>query len=371
MKRIIYITILAFLFLAGCTKPSAAPAPTPEQYDRYIFFSHSVETKATLVEKATDMNGNFGVVGFKYDENTDWATFSKTKVNGNLPKPNVFYDDDNTLVDVETVGVDGTTAKYTPLQGWSNNKKYAFFAFYPMPNANVTLANLEGSTPYAGGAPAVKYTMDAPAASTEGAADGTAFKASMIDVITADHIDQYWTSEGKSFTNTDSDDFVLNFKHRLSALGVSIKNSSSGDIEIKSLTLTISGIKYLSTIIPLDGSAQTPEELAEEKKVPETTFTINIADDEKSIATKSTEPTKIKDNLIFIPQTQNISINLSMVYTDPYSDSDITKVITDLTTPLDEGKQHMVQLNYVDYNTFTVTIDGWDTPNNSIDHEFN
>jgi hypothetical protein len=60
-----------------------------------------------------------------------------------------------------------------------------------------------------------------------------------------------------------------------------------------------------------------------------------------------------------------------MVYTDPYSGSDITKVLTDLTTPLDEGKQHMVQLNYVDYNTFTVTIDGWDTPNNGIDHEFN
>ena len=367
------------MLLAACTKPSPAPAPAPEHFSKYIFFSHSVETKAPLVESAGDI-GTFGVVGFKYDSNTDWAKYSTTTVNGKLPTPNVFYDPvtdpatkkvTNELVNVETVSVDGTTAKYTPLQGWSNNKKYAFFAFYPMPNANVTLANLDGSTPYAGGAPAVKYTMDAPAASTEGAADGTAFKASMIDVITADHIDQYWTSEGKSFTNTDSDDFVLNFKHRLSALGVSITNSSSGDIEIKSLTLTISGIKYLSTIIPLDGSAQTPEELAEEKKVPETTFTINIADDEKSIATKSTEPTKIKDNLIFIPQTQNISINLSMVYTDPYSDSDITKVITDLTTPLDEGKQHMVQLNYVDYNTFTVTIDGWDTPNNSIDHEFN
>lgn len=240
-----------------------------------------------------------------------------------------------------------------------------------MPNENVTLVNLDG-TPYAGGVPAIKYTMTAPTASIEGAADGTAFKASMSDVITADHVDQYWkSSTDNSFSNENSNDFELVFNHRLSALGVSIKNSSSGDIEIKSLTLTISGIKYLSTIIPLDGSAQTPEELAEEAKVPETTFTINIAGDEKSIAAKSTEPTKIKDNLIFIPQTQNISISLSMVYTDPYSGSDITKVLTDLTTPLDEGKQHMVQLNYVDYNTFTVTIDGWDTPNNGIDHEFN
>ena len=133
MKRIIYITISTLLLLSGCSKPSPAPAPAPEQYDRYIFFSHNVETKASLIEYASDMSGkSFGVVGFKYDERTDWATYSTTEVNGNLPEPNVFYDDDNTTpIDVETVGVDGTrNCTYAPLQGWSNSKKYTFFAYY-------------------------------------------------------------------------------------------------------------------------------------------------------------------------------------------------------------------------------------------------
>ena len=364
MKRIIYITILAFLFLAGCTKPSAAPAPTPEQYDRYIFFSHSVETKATLVEKATDMNGkDFGVVGFKYDENTDWATFSTTKVNGNLPKPNVFYDDDNTtLVDVETVGVDGTTANYSPLQGWSNNKKYAFFAFYPH---NMELVNLDDDTPYSGGVPAIKYTMTAPTASTEGVpADGTAFKASMFDVITADHINQYWKSSTEnSFINKQSDDFVLEFSHRLSSLEVIMKNSSSGTIKINSLVLTISGIKNVSTIIPLDGNTLIPTALEEPMTA---TFTINLEEDEKAIGA---DPTRIKDKLIFIPQDENISITMSIEYTDPYSESSVEKVITDLKTPLAEGCKHMLQLNFLDYNVYVMVVNEWETAPD-VNHDF-
>ena len=242
MKRIIYITILAFLFLAGCTKPSTAPAPTPEQYDRYIFFSHSVETKATLVEKATDMNGNFGVVGFKYDENTDWAPFSKTKVNGHLPKPNVFYDDDNTLVDVETVGVDGTTADYSPLQGWSNNKKYAFFAFYPR---DLELVNLDGDTPYSGGVPAVKYSMNP--------AD---LKASMVDVMTAPaNVDRFWQSSAEGGNNLTNGEVNFAFSHRLSCLGLNIANLSAGTITLESVEFKIGGIKFHQAAFSLTDGA--------------------------------------------------------------------------------------------------------------------
>ena len=278
--------------------------------------------------------------------------------------------------------MDGTrNCTYAPLQGWSNSKKYAFFAFYPffkddnndgVNDYNVSLVNPQGGE-YTGGAPAVKYMMAAPEASAEGAAVGTAFKASMIDVITADHVDQFWkSSTDNSFSNKNSNDFELVFKHRLSALGVSIKNSSSGAIEIKSLTLTISGIKYLTTIIPLDGSAQTPEELAEETKVPETTFTINIAGDEKSIAAKSTE---ITDKLIFIPQSENekISISLSVGYTCQYGESaasDENFEISGITTPLTEGTKHMLQLNFVDHNVYVMVVsDGWDTASD-VNHDF-
>ena len=76
MKRIIYWAALILPLLAGCTKPSSYPdAPAPEQYDRYIFFSHGVETKADLIESAAGLDGKaFGVVGFKYDFDKAWGT---------------------------------------------------------------------------------------------------------------------------------------------------------------------------------------------------------------------------------------------------------------------------------------------------------
>ena len=102
MKRLIYITILSILLPLGCSKPSPAPAPAPEQYDRYIFFSHGVETKASLIESAADLNGKaFGVVGFKYDFDKAWETEKATAT------PNVFADTPETV----DVSADGTTTK--------------------------------------------------------------------------------------------------------------------------------------------------------------------------------------------------------------------------------------------------------------------
>ena len=111
MKRLIHITILSVLLLAGCSKPSPAPAPAPEQYDRYIFFSHGVETKASLIENAEGLNGKaFGVVGFKYDfyDKDGNEVFWKDHKNTN-PTPNVFYD--------EVVNSEGTsTYDITPVE---------------------------------------------------------------------------------------------------------------------------------------------------------------------------------------------------------------------------------------------------------------
>ena len=55
MKRIILFIASVTLLMTACNKTE--PAPTPEQYDKYIFFSHSVETKASLIEDKADLEG--------------------------------------------------------------------------------------------------------------------------------------------------------------------------------------------------------------------------------------------------------------------------------------------------------------------------
>ena len=261
--------------------------------------------------------------------------------------------------------MDGTqTCTYAPLQGWSNTKKYAFFAFYPMEedldegSRRVNIIDGGKPTTYTSTAPtpAIKYTMDATSADN--------LKASMVDVLTAAHKDQYWKSSTEnSFINKQSDDFVLEFSHRLSSLEVSMKNSSSGTIKINSLVLTISGIKNVSTIIPLDGNAQIPTALEDPMTA---TFTINFEEDEKTIVA---DPTRIKDKLIFIPQDEDISIAMSIEYTDSYSESSLEKVITDLKTPLTEGCKHMLQLNFVDYNVYVMVVNEWENAPD-VNHDF-
>ena len=340
------------MLLAACTKPSLAPAPAPEQYDRYIFFSHSVETKATLVENAGDI-GTFGVVGFKYDfyakdedgnyvkdadgnlvENT-WDEYKNT-----TPDPNVFYDEvinsEGTstydITPVETVwvtaGADGTTADYSPLQGWSNNKKYAFFAFYPH---DLELVNLDGDTPYSGGVPAVKYSMNP--------AD---LKASMVDVMTAGHYeDRYWKSSGDN--NIENDEINFSFSHRLSCLGLDISNLGKGTINLNAIKLTLSDLRYHQMIILLDGTGVTKTEAASGNAV----LSLDLTGEETLTADKTQELT---DKLIFIPQETALSFELEIDYTrvaTGYNDSrDSFK--TSLSTQLEEGKKYLINIKFTD-----------------------
>ena len=361
------------MLLAACTKPSPAPAPAPEHFSKYIFFSHSVETKATLVEKAENI-GTFGVVGFKYDSNTDWATYSTTTVNGKLPTPNVFYDPvtdpetqqvTNKLVNVETVSVDGTTAKYTPLQGWSNSKKYAFFAFYPMPNDNVTLVNLDGSTPYKGGVPAVKYT------------NPSLDKSEMTDVMTAPaYIDKFWKSSAEGGNNLPSGEVSFTLQHRLSALGVKVMNSSDGDITVTSITLAVSGLRYSDMTLPLDYN----EEGTSTKTTVETplagTFTLSLGGTGQTFET-SHEPKygELSDKLIFIPQSENVTINVTIEYTrsayDEYSAVTGSKTVEGLITALVEGQKQMISFNFTDSKVDVSISKGPWSNSYEVDNSFN
>lgn len=320
MKRIICFAASVVLLMTGCHKPT--PAPMPEQYDRYIFFSQKVETKAGLIESAGGVD-EFGVVGFMYDDALEWNGVSATA------EPNVFYDENGVVVDVETVACDtdgyGT---YSPLQGWSNTKKYAFFAYYP--HDALSLVNLDGEV-YTAGVPAIKYTLDS-----------DDIYASMTDVMTA---------EAKTNLKTSDNSVQLEFSHRLSSLGVKVKNSSSGDIVLNSVSLNISGIKYQSIVIPLDGS-----------KVTKTAFASASATEmalaevaETSLAANGGE-SELADKLIFIPQDEDLTATVTIGYTrnavgeDPYSYEGYTETRTlpAQTTILEEGKKHLILLNFTD-----------------------
>lgn len=344
MKHIIYWAALILTLLAGCTKASPGiDAPAPERYDRYIFFSQSVPTKAALIESVngSDM-GQFGVVGFKYDIGTTWEAVKADAT------PNVFYDEDPDapgsyiLTDVESVSADGTTADYSPLQGWSNNKRYAFFAFYPH---DLELVNLDGDTPYSGGVPAIKYVMDP--------AD---LKGSMVDVMTAGHYeDRYWKSSGDN--NIENDEINFSFSHRLSCLGLDISNLGKGTINLNAIKLTLSDLRYHQMIIPLDGTVVTKTEAASGNAV----LSLDMTGEETLTADKTLELT---DKLIFIPQETALSFELEIDYTrvaTGYNDSrDSFK--TSLSTQLEEGKKYLINIKFTDSTvdvSAQVTESGW------------
>ena len=352
MKRFIYLIILLLPLVNGCTKAGSSSAV--EKFDRYIFFSQGVETKASLIENKANLDGlTFGVVGFKYPGTTDWATvISQTPA----PTPNVFYDG-SSLVNTETLtcSADGS-ASYAPLQGWLSSTKYTFFAYYPYTNQNVSLVNLDG-TPYTGGVPAIKYTMNT-----------NAFSSSMVDVMTAPaQTDKYWNSA--SDNNVNNSDVRFQFTHRLSSLGLNVKNSTVGNITITNVIMVIDGIKYTSAVIPLND--------ADEKYTgPQSSllqgFALALTDEERSVVATGKE---VADKLIFIPQTDNVSITHTINYQRQYGESNPTDdsftTTTPLTTSLLKGIKNIIYVNFMDSNTYVmIRSNEWDD-GPDVPHEFN
>ncbi len=343
MKHIIYIAASVILFMTSCDK--TGPANTQEQYDKYIFFSQSVETKASLIGDAKGLSGkDFGVVGFKYQNNSDWSTY---KVTSPAPMPNVF-DNNVETVKCETVG-EGTFASlqgtYAPLQGWSNTKKYTFFAFYPYSS---TLVNPQIGSEYTGGVPAIKHTLDL--------SNATALKSSMVDVMTAAPcIDMDGSSPAYN------GEVTLNFNHCLSALGVNISNPTATDITLTKIDLVISGIQNQATIIPLDGSDANP--IANTVSAAEPlTIPITIGTDESVIA--STASKEISDKLIFIPQDVDLSVQIIVEY--KRGDKEYNTILPGadryLTTNLLKGKKHLMNLKFTESTievSGSILEDGW------------
>lgn len=351
MKHIIY-SALILLLASACNKPVSSPEE--EQYAKYIFFSQQVETKASLVESAEVM-GEFGVVGFKYEG--EWNDVKASS------EPKVFYDDNGNIETPETLTCNGDgTADYAPLQGWSSFKKYAFFAYYPIGHDALSLVNLDGKD-YTAGVPAIKYTMDQ-----------SDLMGSMVDVMTAPaQTDLYWKSSADN--NSNGGEVTFSFAHRLSSLGVKVKNSSSGDIVLNSVSLNISGIKYQSIVIPLDGLEVTKTAFASAHasemalaEVAETSLAANEGESE------------LADKLIFIPQDEDLTATVTIGYTrnavtgtdGSYEEYTATKTLPVQKTKLDEGKKHLILLNFTDSTVEIIGVadTGWvDVP--EVEDTFN
>ena len=257
------------------------------------------------------------------------------------------------------------TASYSPLQGWSNTKKYAFFAFYPMPNENVTLVNLDG-TPYAGGVPAVKYT------------NPDLEKSKMVDVMTSPaYIDKFWKSSAEGGNNIPSGEVSFTLQHRLSVLGVKIKNSSEGSITVTSVTLEVSGLLYSDMTMPLDYTSKETKTSSKTNadSALSGTFALSLGSGQTFAVAQTPEYDELSDKLIFIPQTETMTIKATIGYKrnayDEYSTVESTKTVENLETALAEGQKQMISFNFTDSKVDVSISKGPWSNSYEVDNSFN
>lgn len=356
MRKLIYFALLVTVIplFAACKKSISTDGQ--ENFEHYIFFGHQVESKASLINGEDDVL-SFGVVGFKYDNTTSWDEYiTKTEC---TPTPNVFFDEDNSLVKVETLDCANGSPSYTPLQGWSNTKKYTFFAFYPIgnENENVDLVSANGSE-YKGGVPAIKYSLN-----TED------LQGSMVDVMVSEPCkDLYYSAQDN---NIQGSEVKLQFNHILSALGVNFTKETENTITIKGVSMTISGIQYQTYIYPLDGAAATPG-----GSTTEGSFALSIPEEEEEdgvIVSSESAGTEIADKLIFIPQSQEATISLTINYTRSAGSESFTdeKSFNGITTVFEAGKKHLIQLKFTDSTVDVEVTSGAWTVVEEVNNTFN
>ena len=326
-RIIIYFAALTLLLVNSCNKP--IDTTILEQFDRYIFFSHDVATKATLLDSNTGLAGfKYGVIGFKYS-----GTWDAFKTDNDNAKPNVFYGNNNALTNVEEITCDANGyGTYAPLQGWSNNLRYTFFAYYPIDNVTL-FSRIDGTySRYEGGSPYICYSLDN--------SSNDALKASMVDLMTGQ-------STNKDLTPTD--DKVINgnvsfeFNHRLSSIGVKARNSTSGNITIKQISLSLTGIQYGTIIIPLEGG----ETIRQAPISGAFNATLPVAIPEAGVSVTSTE-SELSDKLILIPQAE-LQIALTVNYdraVNGYDTINCENTVNLTIAQLLEGKKYLIPLNF-------------------------
>ena len=333
MRKLIYFALLVTVIplFAACKK--SISTGSQENFEHYIFFGHQVESKASLINEIGDVK-SFGVVGFKYDNTTSWDEYNEY-ITKTECTPNVFFNENNSPVDVETLNcTKGSPPSYTPLQGWSNTRKYTFFAFYyPIGNKNVDIVSADGSK-YKGGVPAIKYSLN-----TED------LQGSMVDVMVSEPCKDLYYNSSEDNNLQGGSEVKLKFNHILSALGVNFTKATENTIKINGVSMTISGIQYQTYIYPLDGVAAAPGGPAMDEK----SFALSILEGGVEVSSESAG-TEIADKLIFIPQSEKATISLTVNYTRSAGSVSFIdeKSFNGITTTFKAGNKHLIQLKFTD-----------------------
>ena len=251
MKIFKYIYTIAFAMLALCSCAhndvlgnEDINIPIPE--NGYIFFDTGVGSRGSLVH-GTELNADFSVLGYKYIEDSWYdiesmasqASSSTYKVFNHAP---LFVDNEN--------GYDDFDNDDKSLVEWEN-KKYTFFAWYPVitdankaylswSSRNSTGTIVEGNVKE--GTPYITYTLDRNDATKH------------IDVMTASKVNHRVGNSNKNVT--------LTMQHRLSALEIVARSyvnaaaleltGTTANVVINSLSITLDGLLNDKAEIPLN-----------------------------------------------------------------------------------------------------------------------
>ena len=285
MRKIRYILLAAALLAISCKQeqPTIDFSKLPVHYG-YMQFSTDVASRSHLAES---MRGkDFGVIGFKYSETSNWGTSKSTATPGDW-----FY---NVKVGCNSDGI----CSYGEPKQWEDNN-YAFFAYHPYNGAGITLSGTDKvNTP--------TLTYEYAWNSNSGTINLCDTNFPVFDLMTAEAID----ANGKGSGRVD-----LEFKHRLFAFEVLVNNynenvweykvNEKGDFildkdgnkiiktdadgnniiaeggsarqEITNLTLTLEGLTHSKMVIPM--SMQEGEADPECKGTAPGKCTFKISDD--------------------------------------------------------------------------------------------
>lgn len=388
MKKFIYISLCASLFLCGCEKSPVADdsgnagAEIVLPSGEYIQFNTEALTRGTLINGGT-LQENFDVLGYKFA--SSWEAFKAQA------KPNVFGRTvgSTTYDHVETIEYDaaGGYHSYPDPVEWTGNN-YAFFAYYPCAADRITVSegNFEG-TPY------IDYTLD------------IANVANHKDVMTA-CVKGTHKQASKHGVN-------LSMQHRLVALDfigysyvdakavnalnkgyegwTDIDENTPVEIVIDKLDITLTGIAYDKVRLSLDKEEDIDSATdGIQAMIPgvtdghQTTRTFTYVQDEDPLSFRDGVTTFLSSNLnddtangcpmILIPQGTKLKCTIDITYRikagDYVSNVPFTPDVDEKEFSLDEGVYNYLLFAFTKTGLYLKAEQGAQWNDITVKHEF-
>ena len=315
-RKLHIVLVVALLILSACSERLSGPESATGSSSSYIFFEQkvvaSVVSKANLITGAslpTVEGSAFGVLGYAGSNTT--SIFSGNGI------ANVYWNN--------------SVFTYDNLAIWHGNQTtHRFYAYYPYSSIDQSTITQNG------GNPSFVYTQP----TTE---------EDMQEILTA-------YKETKKSSTVD-----LEFRHRLWALEVEVKNSQktgldSDDKVTENPTITITGIDVIvkdfptSAKIYLDNRNATVHTKDAEGNVINTagptTYSIPITGDDNVLAANG--GTKTYGHLLFLP-VSSFTYQIVIEYLDSRGKSDqFTSTVKTAEMSFAEGTKYTLKVNKTD-----------------------